>query len=123
MADPTEDEIRRALAGGDAAAIRDLALSTIDASPDGWRGFLEGYLEVLEQSAKCDATEAGARPADLAFLAIAQHRLGQQEQAQATLRRLREALQQPRWANDGESQGFLREAEELLQGQGNSTAK
>jgi hypothetical protein len=49
MADPTEDEIRRALAGGDAAAIRDLALRTIDASPDGWRGFLEGYLEALQE--------------------------------------------------------------------------
>jgi tetratricopeptide (TPR) repeat protein len=50
----------------------------------------------------------------LAFLAMTQHRLGQKEQAQATLDRLREVMHQPRSANDAQAQGFLREAEELL---------
>jgi tetratricopeptide (TPR) repeat protein len=50
----------------------------------------------------------------LAFLAMAQHQLGQREQAQATLDRLREVMHQPRSANDAQAQGFLLEAEELL---------
>jgi hypothetical protein len=50
----------------------------------------------------------------LAFLAMTQHHLGQREQAQATLDRLREVMHQPRSANDAQAQGFLREAEELL---------
>jgi dipeptidyl aminopeptidase/acylaminoacyl peptidase len=70
----------------------------------------------LTQSDKINAEKGGSLPADLAFLAMAQHRLGRKEQTQATLGRLREALKQPRWANDAESQGFLREAEALLQG-------
>jgi WD40 repeat protein len=53
-------------------------------------------------------------PADLAFLAMAQHRLGQKDQAQATLVRLRQAMQEPQWASNLDAQAFLREAEELL---------
>jgi WD40 repeat protein/serine/threonine protein kinase len=55
-----------------------------------------------------------ALPADLAFRTMAQHRLGQQEQAQATLQRLRQTLRQPEWAEQAEAQAFGREAEELL---------
>jgi WD40 repeat protein len=80
-------------------------------------------LEVLERSEKLNAAKEGSHPADLAFLAMARHRLGQKEQAQATLRRLREVMQQLRWANDAECQGFLREAEELLQAKGKDPQK
>jgi tetratricopeptide (TPR) repeat protein len=80
-------------------------------------------LEALRQAEKLNTTKEGPSPADLAFLAMAQHRLGQKEQATATLRRLREVMKQPRWATNAESQGVLREAEGLLQGKGKSPAK
>jgi Tol biopolymer transport system component len=56
----------------------------------------------------------GSSPDDLAFLAMAQHRLGKAVDAQATLVRLRKVMQQPEWAGNVEAQGFLREAEGLL---------
>jgi hypothetical protein len=62
------------------------------------------------------AASPSLRPANLAFLAMTQHRLGNQEQARATLERLREWLQHPYWAKDDESQDFLREAEAVLAG-------
>jgi hypothetical protein len=52
-------------------------------------------------------------PADLAPLAMAQHKLGQ-PRARDTLRKLREAMRDPRWAKDPELLGFLREAEALI---------
>ncbi len=57
----------------------------------------------------------GSEPADLAFLALAQHRLGQTEKARDTLRRLRETMKKPERAKNQESQGFLREAETIEQ--------
>jgi hypothetical protein len=45
---------------------------------------------------------------------MAQQRLGQAENARATLSRLRVAMNKSRWANDQESQGFLREAEAVV---------
>jgi WD40 repeat protein/serine/threonine protein kinase len=56
----------------------------------------------------------GSNPADLAFLAMTQQRLGRAKEAQAELQRLRERMKDRRWAKDDESQGFLREAEALL---------
>jgi hypothetical protein len=55
-----------------------------------------------------------SRPADLAFLAMAQHQLGQKEPAQATLARLRQTMKQPSEAKNVEAQHFLREAEALI---------
>jgi Flp pilus assembly protein TadD len=55
-------------------------------------------------------------PEALAFLAMAQHQLGQKEQAKATLARLRETVTKPRWAKNAESAAFLREAEALIEG-------
>jgi tetratricopeptide (TPR) repeat protein len=80
-------------------------------------------LEVLTRSAQLNTTEEGPEPVDLAFLAMAHHRLGQKDQAQATLRRLRQAMKRRRWANDAENQGFLREAEELLRAKGRNAPK
>ena len=36
------------------------------------------------------------------------------KEAQAEFQRLRERMKDPRWAQDAEAQGFLREVEELL---------
>ena len=69
----------------------------------------EEYRNALATLTKCDQYHATT----LAFLAMAQHQLGQQEQAEATLARLREALKTPTWAKNAEAQGFLREAEAL----------
>jgi hypothetical protein len=66
---------------------------------------------------------ARLREHNLAFLAMARHQLGQKGQARETLRRLREVMRQPRWANDAGRQGFLREAEELLQAKGKDPQK
>ena len=52
-------------------------------------------------------------PADLAFLALAQHRVGQVQHARAALARLRESMKKPEWVNDEEALAFLREAETL----------
>jgi WD40 repeat protein/tRNA A-37 threonylcarbamoyl transferase component Bud32 len=72
-------------------------------------------LETLEKSEKVRAATLPL-PADLAFLAMAHHQLGHKPQAQATLARLREMMKPPAWKNDAEAQGFLREAEELIEG-------
>jgi hypothetical protein len=79
-------------------------------------GRYQEALATLTKSWQLNAGKDGAVPADLAFLAMAQHRLGQKERAQAMLGRLRAAMKQPRWANDAEARGFLREAEAVLQG-------
>jgi hypothetical protein len=75
-------------------------------------------LETLEQSEKLNAANplVGPQPADLAVVGLAHQQLGHKGQAQATLTRLRELMKQPRWADDAEAQGFLREAEELIDG-------
>jgi WD40 repeat protein len=52
-----------------------------------------------------------------ATLSMAQYRVGQKEQAQATLARLRETMQKPEWAKNEEAQSCLREAEALIEGQ------
>jgi WD40 repeat protein/tRNA A-37 threonylcarbamoyl transferase component Bud32 len=58
----------------------------------------------------------GEEPADLAFLAMIRHRLGQGERARADLIRLRLLVQSSRkFAGNEEVQAFLREAEEVLQ--------
>jgi dipeptidyl aminopeptidase/acylaminoacyl peptidase/Flp pilus assembly protein TadD len=80
-------------------------------------------LEVLTQSEKLNATKDGSEPTDLAFQAMARHQLGQKELAQSILRRLREVMRQPRWVNDAERQGFVREAEEVLRSERKNPGK
>jgi dipeptidyl aminopeptidase/acylaminoacyl peptidase len=76
------------------------------------------YAEALEALARSDALNTagagGSIPGDLAFLAMAHHRLGHRDEARAVLGKLREALTRPRWKDDEESRGFLREAEALI---------
>jgi tetratricopeptide (TPR) repeat protein len=53
-------------------------------------------------------------PACLAFLAMSQHHLGNREESQATLQRLRELLRRSTRAVPEDAQAFLREAETLI---------
>ncbi len=55
---------------------------------------------------------------NLAFLAMTQHHLGQKEQVQGTLARLREAVLQAQWNKDEESHHLVREAEGLIEEDG-----
>jgi len=73
-------------------------------------------IETLEQSEKLNATKDGSHPADLAFLAMAHHQVGHKEQARAILARLRDVMKQKTWAKRAEAQGFLREANALIEG-------
>jgi hypothetical protein len=70
----------------------------------------------LSKSNKLNATKEGSLPEDLAFLAMTQHQLGKKDEAKTTLGGLQEIMKQPRWAQDTESVGFLREAEEPIEG-------
>jgi tetratricopeptide (TPR) repeat protein len=78
------------------------------------------YAEALDTLTRSDKFHSGlpqgSQPADLAFLAMAQHRLGRKEQARATLARLGPLMKQPPWAQQEEAQRYLREAEELVEG-------
>ncbi len=71
--------------------------------------------EALETFAQAGSSEA-EHPTDLAFLAIAQARLGDQGESKATLARLRRLLEDPVRASDQETRAFLREAEEAVEG-------
>jgi hypothetical protein len=75
-------------------------------------------LATLTKSDKLNATQGGSRPWDLAFLTMTQHQLGKKDEAKATLARMREVMKRPVWAIHAESQGSLREAEELIEGKG-----
>jgi WD40 repeat protein/serine/threonine protein kinase len=76
-------------------------------------------ISTLTESEKLNAKSVHsptARVGDIAFLALAQHQLGQKNEAQTTLARLRELLKQGHGFNETEAQGFLLEAEELIEG-------
>jgi sugar lactone lactonase YvrE len=79
-------------------------------------GHYADALATLTKSEKLNATKGGSLPSDLAFLAMTQHQLAKKDEAKATLGRLREVIKQPRWAQDADAAGFLREAEELIEG-------
>jgi hypothetical protein len=81
------------------------------------------YAEALATLARAEEIEAklapfvrNSQPSDLAFMAMAEHRLGKKVEARATLGRLREVVKQPTWAANAEAQGFLREAQALIEG-------
>jgi WD40 repeat protein len=114
-----------ATAAAYALAVRQ-AVAACRASPNngdllntlGWAYYraadLPRAVETLVRSDKLNAPKYKAsHPSDLAPLAMAQHRLGLPE-AHETLRRLRAAMRDQRWAKDPESVGFLREAETLM---------
>jgi hypothetical protein len=72
-------------------------------------GLLTEALATLSRSSELNQEQ---EPSDLAFLALAQHRLGLSEPARETLGRLR-ALMKGVWSQEPESLAFLREAEEV----------
>jgi hypothetical protein len=75
------------------------------------------YREAVDTLTQADRRQAssggGPNPFELAFLALAHHRLGQTEQARTALGRVREAMKNPNWASDRDAQACLREAEEI----------
>jgi tetratricopeptide (TPR) repeat protein len=78
-------------------------------------GNYEKALDVLSRSDKINALrDQGSGPADLGFLAMTHQQLGHAKEAEAKLQLLRERMKDPRWAQDAQAQGFLREAEALL---------
>jgi tetratricopeptide (TPR) repeat protein len=78
-------------------------------------GNYEKALDVLSRSNRINSLrDKGPDPADLAFLAMAHQQLSHTKEAEAELQLLRERMKEPRWAQDAQAPGFLREAEELL---------
>jgi len=71
------------------------------------------YQDAIDTLLHADKINRGF-PADLAFLAMAQHRLGQKAHARATLARLRQAIEKSKQKTDEEVQTFLCEAEALI---------
>ena len=72
------------------------------------------YQDAIDKLERCDKLRTESIPDDLAFLAMAQHQLGQKEQARATLERLRQIMKNWQWTTNGVAQGFLREAEAVM---------
>jgi thioredoxin-like negative regulator of GroEL len=73
--------------------------------------------EALATLAVSDAhytEEQGGTPQDVAFIAMAHHQLGQQEEALAAMERLRALMRKPQHARDDECRAFLTEAESLI---------
>jgi WD40 repeat protein/serine/threonine protein kinase len=78
-------------------------------------GEYQNALNTLAQAEKrLDWAHPRDLPAILAYLAMSYEQLGQTEQAQARLTRLREVVRAWRGADVAEIQGFLREAENLF---------
>jgi WD40 repeat protein len=75
-------------------------------------------LATLTESEKLNTPKIGSQPADLAFMAMAQHQLGQKDNAKATLSRLQGLMKEEAWAKNLEAQAFLRETESLIEGKG-----
>jgi tetratricopeptide (TPR) repeat protein len=80
-------------------------------------------VETLTKASRIHANVSDSpTAADLAFLAMALHRLNRKPEAQETLRQLRKLMEQPTWSRQPEARGFLREAEELIEGKSKKDA-
>jgi WD40 repeat protein len=78
-------------------------------------GRYQEAVDTLTRSDRLNAARVGnSIPGDLAFLAMAHHRLGHKEQAQTALDHLRATMKKPYWAQEAEAQAFLRETEAFL---------
>ncbi len=82
-------------------------------------GLYKEALETLTKSDQFNAKENGSIPADLAFLAMAHHHLGNKDEGKKLLERLREAMKKGEPSED--ARAFLKEAEELIEGQQTAT--
>lgn len=80
---------------------------------------MKKYQEAVDTLSKADRLNATDRisppPAILAFLAMAQHQLGQTKEAQVALGRLQLITKELESAKGEAAQGFLHEAEAVLQ--------
>src|SRR5204863_6834113 len=67
----------------------------------------EQAVKTLTRSRELNAKRLGGQPhpADIAFLAIAQHQLGHADEAKMLLEQLRQLIQTDRWKNDTECNG------------------
>jgi WD40 repeat protein len=76
------------------------------------------YREAVDALLRADKLNAkhfgGSIPGDLAFLAMAYHRLGESAEAEKARDRLRESMKKERWANDAEAQMLSKEAETVM---------
>jgi len=79
-------------------------------------GKYEDALATLARSTALYAKAGTAQPADVAFIAMAHAKLGHTDQAKASLASLRTLMAMPEQKDNAESQGFLREAEALIEG-------
>jgi WD40 repeat protein/serine/threonine protein kinase len=106
--------LRRAEAAARAAADEFTVLGTLGVAQ--YRaGLYAEARDTLTRRAEHYPGEASATEAKyLAFLAMAQRRLGNTKEADLALGRLREIMKQPGWPADAEPQGFLREAAALF---------
>jgi WD40 repeat protein len=104
-------QVSRELAPGNSMILNTLGVAQYRA------GQYAAAVETLTQSNVLNTEKAkGPFPEDLAFLAMAHHRLGHKDQAQALVVQLRRMLEQARWAKSTEARSFLREAETLVAG-------
>jgi tetratricopeptide (TPR) repeat protein len=116
---PTEDYLR-ALRSAQVASESDrddgFILNTLGVAQ--YRaGEYEQAIQTLTRSLDLNAKANGGtpHPADVAFLAIAQHQLGRTDEARRLLGELRELAMLPVLAGNAEAQSFLREAEQLIE--------
>jgi WD40 repeat protein/tRNA A-37 threonylcarbamoyl transferase component Bud32 len=74
-------------------------------------------LTTLTRADELNRTAGGAPvPANLALLAMTRFKLGERDQARASLESLRKVIQEPVWARNAETQALLKEAEALVTG-------
>jgi hypothetical protein len=80
-------------------------------------GKFQEAVDTLTKSDRINSRQRGQSiSADLAFLAMASHRLGQKERANSYLERLRRAVKDETDQQPQESEAFLKEAETLIEG-------
>ncbi len=91
---------------------RSLFLSTLGLAQYRAGRYREALVTLERADRLNNAVDHGSSvPRDLAFLALARHRLGQAAEAGATLDSLHALIKTTQWSKDEEAQAFLREAE------------
>jgi len=113
-----KDEYRRALRWAE-AAVRNQPRAAYCANTLGVLQYRNGlYRDAIATLMRSHEgyrkSEDGPQPSDLAFLAMAHHALGESVKAQDYLRQLTGLCDQPRWKEDREATGFLKEARQRL---------
>lgn len=107
-----------ALAPDSAAYANTLALARYRARQ------YEASIAMANRSRQLDvAAGRDISPIDFAIIAMSHHNLGRADDARAALAKLRELMQDLKHKNDQQSQAFLREAVELIDGGGTAESK